>query len=180
MPMRCRVFAALLLATARTAALAARPATRAASPLAGTVHACRLDFGRETGTWMPPRWASYGRTEFAVDLRYEADGSVAVVDGPRPLRGLALGTGATWTVTGGAWTVDGPTLRVRLAHDGLAVADCVLDAGDLDLAIPIFPNGLVSAKEGLMSIVAYRFVVRKERRLVGVWFATPEAPPAGS
>ena len=170
-----------------------RPAARRALPLSGSagavlddvVHKCRVDFGRETGTWMPPRWANYGRTEFELALRYEPDGAVSVVDGPRPLRGLALGTNVRWNVTRGAWKIDvdaksrQSTLRVVLQHEGLAVADCVLDAGDLYLSIPIFvgqSGATVSRKEGLMSIIAYRFVVRKERRLVGVFFAEEIAP----
>lgn len=159
------------------------------SPLSGVVHECRVDFGRETGTWMPPRWALYGRTEFALDLRYGDDGTVEIADGPRPLRGLALGTGARWTVDGGRWKVDTDkrsgqsTLRIVLAHRGLEVADCVLEAGDIYLSIPLFlsrpgSSAVVSSKEGLMSIIAYRFVVRKERRLVGVWFASAKDPPA--
>ena len=143
--------------------------------LAGSTYRVNLDFGRETGTWMPPRWASYGRTEFALDLKYAAGGVVEVVDGPRPVRGLALGTNYRWGVTGGTWRVDTDaktrqsTLRVQLAHDGLSVADCVLDAGDVSLSIPVFvgqSGTTVSRKEGLMSIVAYRLLVRKERRLV--------------
>ena len=52
--------------------------------------------------------------------------------------------------------------------------DCVLEAGELYLSLPAFAGGAaVSRKEGLMSIIAYRFAVRKERRLVGVWFAEP-------
>mmetsp|Transcript_11692 Transcript_11692/g.34802 ORF Transcript_11692/g.34802 Transcript_11692/m.34802 type:complete len:218 (-) Transcript_11692:924-1577(-) len=153
------------------------PRTAPTASLAGVTHRLSLDFGRETGTWMPPRWAQYGRTEFGLDLRYEDDGSATVVDGPRPLRGLALATGASFPVERAAWKVDtdrgGSTLRVVLAHGGLSVDDCVLEPGELYLSIPVFPGGTVSRKEGLMSIIAYRLVVRKERRLVGVWFATP-------
>lgn len=115
-----------------------------------------------------------------MDLRYEEDGSVTVVDGPRPLRGLALGTNYKWTINGAAWKIDSDkktkqsTLRLAIEHGGLDVADCVLEPGEVYLSIPIFlgqDTATVSRKEGLMSIIAYRFVVRKERRLVGVWFA---------
>ena len=183
---------ALLLGVVAACAVALQPSQQRLAPrrssrrlaprasLEGATHACSLDFGRETGTWMPPRWASYGRTEFALDLKYAAGGVVEVVDGPRPLRGLALGTNYRWRVTGGTWRVDTDaktrrsTLRVQLAHDGLSVADCVLDAGDVSLSIPVFvgqSGTTVSRKEGLMSIVAYRLLVRKERRLVGVFYA---------
>ena len=74
-----------------------------------------------------------------------------------------------------SWRVDtdkgGSTLRCLLKHDGLAVPDCVLEPGDLYLSIPFFPPATVSRKEGLLSIIAYRFGIRKERRLVGVFFA---------
>ena len=66
-----------------------------------------------------------------------------------------------------------PRRRVVLAHGGLSVDDCVLEPGEVYLSLPVFPGGAVSRKEGLMSIIAYRLVVRKERRLVGVWFAEP-------
>ena len=65
----------------------------------------------------------------------------------------------------------GSTLRCVLAHTGLSISDCILEAGDLYLSIPFFQPSTVSSKEGLLSIIAYRFVVRKERRLVGVFFA---------
>ena len=51
------------------------------------------------------------------------------------------------------------------------MSDCVLEAGELYLSIPLFPPATVSRKEGLLSIIAYRFGIRKERRLVGVFFA---------
>ena len=51
------------------------------------------------------------------------------------------------------------------------MSDCVLEAGELYLSIPFFPPATVSKKEGLLSIIAYRFGIRKERRLVGVFFA---------
>ena len=74
-----------------------------------------------------------------------------------------------------SWRVDtdkgGSTLRCLLTHGGLAVSDCVLEALELYLSIPFFPPSTISRKEGLLSIIAYRFGIRKERRLVGVFFA---------
>ena len=144
--------------------------------LAGSTYRINLDFGRETGTWMPPRWAiNAGRTEFTLDLAFEDSGVATVASPARPLRGLALATGAKLPVERASWRVDsdkgGSTLRCLLEHDGLAVSDCVLEAGELYLSIPFFPPATVSKKEGLLSIIAYRFGIRKERRLVGVFFA---------
>ena len=150
-------------------------AARALS-LSGSTYRVNLDFGRETGTWMPPRWAvNAGRTEYTLDLTFE-DAGVATVSSPaRPLRGLALATGAKFPVESASWRVEsdkgGSTLRCLLTHSGLAVSDCILEPGDLYLSIPFFPPANVSRKEGLMSIIAYRFGIRKERRLVGVFFA---------
>ena len=144
--------------------------------LVGSTYRVNLDFGRETGTWMPPRWAvNAGRTEFTLELAFE-DAGVATVSSPaRPLRGLALATGAKFPVERASWRVDsdkgGSTLRCLLEHSGLAIQDCVLEAGELYLSIPFFPPATVSRKEGLLSIIAYRFGIRKERRLVGVFFA---------
>ena len=54
----------------------------------GSTRRINLDFGRETGTWMPPRWAiNAGRTEFTLDLTFE-DARAASVSTPA-LRGLA-------------------------------------------------------------------------------------------
>mmetsp|Transcript_22867 Transcript_22867/g.71668 ORF Transcript_22867/g.71668 Transcript_22867/m.71668 type:complete len:223 (+) Transcript_22867:258-926(+) len=160
---------------ARAAASRCREAPTAS--LSGATHRLRLDFGRETGTWMPPRWSQSGRHEFTLDVRTEDDGTATIVEPPRPVRGLALATGIKWAVDRAAWRVDQDrgacTLRMVLEHQGLEVSDCVLDPGELSLAIPFFPPATISRKEGLMSIIAYRFVVRKERRLVGVWFAEP-------
>lgn len=144
--------------------------------LAGSTYRINLDFGRETGTWMPPRWAATsGRTEFTLDLAFEDDGVATVASLARPLRGLALATQTRLPIESATWRVDsdksGSTLRCVLAHTGLSISDCILEAGDLYLSIPFFPTLTVSSKEGLLSIIAYRFVVRKERRLVGVFFA---------
>ena len=39
--------------------------------LVGSTYRVNLDFGRETGTWMPPRWAvNAGRTEYTLDLTF--------------------------------------------------------------------------------------------------------------
>ena len=147
-----------------------------ARALSGSTYRINLDFGRETGTWMPPRWAvNAGRTEFTLDLAFE-DGGVATVASPaRPLRGLALATGAKFPIEQASWRVDndkgGSTLRCLLTHGGLSVSDCELEPGDLYLSIPFFPPATVSRKEGLLSLIAYRFGIRKERRLVGVFFA---------
>ena len=150
-------------------------AARALS-LSGSTYRINLDFGRETGTWMPPRWAiNAGRTEYTLDLTFEDAGVATVASPARPLRGLALATNAKFPVERASWRVDkdkgGSTLRCLLEHDGLAVSDCVLEAGELYLSIPFFPPATVSKKEGLLSIIAYRFGIRKERRLVGVFFA---------
>ena len=78
-----------------------------ARALSGSTYRINLDFGRETGTWMPPRWAvNAGRTEFTLDLTFE-DAGVATVSSPaRPLRGLALATGAKFPVESASWRVD--------------------------------------------------------------------------
>ena len=109
--------------------------------------------------WMPPRWSQSGRHEFTLDVRTEDDGTATIVEPPRPVRGLALATGIKWAVDRAAWRVDQDrgacTLRMVLEHQGLEVSDCVLDPGELSLAIPFFPPATISRKEGLMSIIAY-------------------------
>ncbi|KAJ1462347.1 hypothetical protein M885DRAFT_557116 [Pelagophyceae sp. CCMP2097] len=160
-------------------------ALKSAAPgpgLEGRTHKVTLDFGRETGTWMPPRWASSGRAEYSLLLTWRAYG-LADVSELKPLRGNAMGSDSKWKVQRATWAVDGSTLRVALDHAGLSVGDIYLKAGTVDLALPIFGGQkMLSAKEGLMSIVAYRFFVRKERRLVGTWRATQviDAAPAAS
>ena len=73
-------------------------AARALS-LSGSTYRINLDFGRETGTWMPPRWAvSAGRTEYTLDLTFEDAGVATVASPARPRRGLALATGAKFPV----------------------------------------------------------------------------------
>ena len=171
------------LGSSRRPTAAPRFVGRDAHPLVGQQHRLELDFGRETGTWMPPRWAGDDRALFSLDLRWLSDGTAEIVEPAIPGRGLALGLGASWRVTTASWQViDGTTLRVSLCHDGLAVERIVLDAGTVDLSLPLFGGGVLSKKEGLMSIIAYRLLVRKERRLVGVFYAKPlagasESPP---
>ena len=146
-------------------------AARALS-LSGSTYRINLDFGRETGTWMPPRWAiNAGRTEFTLDLTFE-DAGAASGDAPT-LRVLALATGAKFPVENASWRVDA-TRRLDaecVAHGGLSVSECELEPGDLFLSIRFFPPATVSRKEVLLAIIAYRFGIRKERRLVGVFFA---------
>ena len=67
--------------------------------LSGSTYRINLDFGRETGTWMPPRWAvRAGRTEYTLDLTFEDAGVATVASPARPLRGLALATGAKFPI----------------------------------------------------------------------------------
>ena len=67
--------------------------------LSGSTYRINLDFGRETGTWMPPRWAvSAGRTEYTLDLTFEDAGVATVASPARPRRDLALATGAKFPV----------------------------------------------------------------------------------
>ena len=55
--------------------------------LVGSTYRVNLDFGRETGTWMPPRWAiNAGRTEYTLDLTFEDAGVATVASPARPLR----------------------------------------------------------------------------------------------
>jgi len=148
-------------------------------PVGGRYRAT-LDFGRETNTWMPPRWAVENRALFSMDLMFR-EPSLCEVSNVRPASGLALGLQTRWDVESATWVLDGSTLRVSLSHGGFCVGDCALDAGTVDLALPAFPSKdalLLSSREGIMSIVAYRAFVRRERRMVGVWFATPLVTPA--
>lgn len=143
--------------------------------LVGLCHHLTLDFGRETNTWMEPRWAAETRAEFAAKATWRCGGIVEIED-VRPTRGLALGQGTVWKVEPECkYAVDkAGTLRVRLDHQGFSVGDCDMPQGFVDLAIPIFGNSVVSSKEGIMSIIAYRFGIRKERRIVGTWRASLE------
>lgn len=140
--------------------------------LVGLSHLLNFDFGRETNTWMEPRWAAETRAEFAAKASWR-EGGIVQLDDVRPTRGLALGLGTKWNIDSCNYLIDKGTLRLRIVHGGFSVGDCTLDKGAVDLAIPIFGDGLISSKEGIMTIVAYRFGIRKERRIVGTWRATP-------
>ena len=60
---------ALLLWRGDTLRAPAAPPMRMS--LVGSTYRVNLDFGRETGTWMPPRWAvNAGRTEYTLDLTF--------------------------------------------------------------------------------------------------------------
>ena len=51
--------------------------------LVGSTYRVNLDFGRETGTWMPPRWAiNAGRTEYTLDLTFEDAGVATELSAP--------------------------------------------------------------------------------------------------
>lgn len=125
---------------------------------------------------MDRRWAASGaRAEFSMPLTWQADGTATVGD-VRPVRGLALGSGATWTVNNATWTRPRGGLKVQLEHDGFAVGDVILEPGTLDLAISAVKlptNVTLIKRDGIATIIAYRWFVRKERRIVGTWYATP-------
>ena len=130
---------------------------------------------------MPFSWSASGlRTVFGCDLEFLESG-VAQVRNVAPQQGLALGTNAQWTVGDARWGVEEKTLRLRLKHGGFCVGDCDLEDGSLDLALPVFKRSddslLLSSREGIMSIIAYRFLLRKERRIVGTWTVVPAEGP---
>mmetsp|Transcript_21458 Transcript_21458/g.27785 ORF Transcript_21458/g.27785 Transcript_21458/m.27785 type:complete len:168 (+) Transcript_21458:890-1393(+) len=143
------------------------------SALIGSRHSAILNFGRETNTWMPSRWAASGeRVLFTFDIAWNADSTASILN-CRPLQGLALGTSTKWNIQKDAlYTIDGSTLRLKVKHDGFSVGDCDLDPGDLYLALPIF-GSVLSSKPGIMTIIAYRLLIRKERRIVGIWQVSP-------
>lgn len=110
-----------------------------------------------------------------MPLTWHANGTATVGD-VQALRGLALGSGATWTVNNATWVRPRGALRVQLEHDGFGVGDVILEPGTLDLAISAvnLPNNVTLIKrDGIATIIAYRWFVRKERRIVGTWYATP-------
>ena len=137
-------------------------------PLVGSTWDATLDVGRETGTWQPQRWAQQNRAVFSARLTILPGGRVSVAD-VRGAKGVAMGTGARWPMEGGRWATEGGMLRICLDHAGLEVSDVTLEAGELYLGVPYFGGRNVSQKPGTMTIIAYRFVVRKERRIVGTF-----------
>lgn len=140
---------------------------RGDTPLAGTVWLLTLDLGRERNTWMPPQWAASG-------LRIEVPMLVALRDG-----GVAevvrLGAFLPWSAKDrGSWEVDGPvtggTLRLLLPMGALVRGDLSLPEGDLYVAIPAWGR-VLSRDKGVVTVLQQRWVVRRERRIVGRVFA---------
>lgn len=151
--------------------LASSPPPPVGSPLVGTRWELLLDFGREKNTWMPPTWAASGRRiQLPLLVCFEANGTVTP---------LSSGAFLEFPLAPGRWRVQGefPDERLQLWLDtgGYSRGDNELPAGPLYFSTAVFGPQL-SKKEGIMSIEAMRFFVRRERRMVGTFRAIGEIP----
>lgn len=130
-----------------------------------------LDFGREKFTYMPPTWAASGlRIELPLLIRFEANGTVTP---------LASGAFLDFPLAPGRWRVTGsfPNERLNFWLDtgGYSRGDNELPAGPLYFSTAVF-GPQISNKQGIMSIDAVRFFVRRERRMVGTFRVIAKVP----
>jgi len=142
-------------------------------PLSGTRWLLRLDFGREEGTWMDARWGASGnRVKAVVAVELLEGGQVQVVEDYN--YGLLL---QLPKVKGGKWRVEGSfpseRLKFELEHNGLTkdVTRCDVDVPEGKLFLSVNTLGTSVGKQGGLSIEQFRFYVRRERRMVGVFRA---------
>ena len=143
---------------------------------------CVPDIGREQGTWMDIRWGNSGqRVKAAVAIKLEPGGRITILDKYQLglFRKLPNPVGVSWVVEG---KFPQERLKFVLEHSGIDRAetgcDVDLPAGKVFFAITTLGKAL-SQKGGGMSIEQFRFLIRRERRIVGVFNADriPDAPP---
>jgi hypothetical protein len=123
---------------------------------------------------MDARWGLSGqRVKAAVAVTLEPGGRVRVLEDYQYglQRRLPDAVGIGWTVTG---KFPQERLKIVLEHSGIdSIAtgcDIDLPAGKLFFSITTLGKAL-SQKGGGLSIEQYRFFIRRERRLVGIFKA---------
>lgn len=130
---------------------------------------------------MDARWGNSGqRLKAAVAIALLPDGRVEMLDN-YPLgsmRKLPAALGIGWQVTG---KFPQERLKFVLEHSGISREDtgCDVDLpqGKLFFSITTLGTAL-SRKGGGLSIEQFRFFVRRERRIVGIFQANPIAMAA--
>mmetsp|Transcript_11942 Transcript_11942/g.18720 ORF Transcript_11942/g.18720 Transcript_11942/m.18720 type:complete len:289 (-) Transcript_11942:133-999(-) len=141
-------------------------------PLDSSEWMLKLDLGREQGTWMDARWGASGqRFKATLAVKLLPGGEVDVVD-----KSVGLFPQLP-ALKGGKWKVEGSfpseKLKFSVQHSGFTKQDtkCDLDLPEGNLFLSINTLGPNVGRQGSLSIEQYRFLVRKERRLVGVFSA---------
>lgn len=134
-----------------------------------------LDIGREKNTWMPMQWASSGtRLTLPLSVRFTRDGQ-AICRAVAPFFSDSR-------VSDGHMRAEGtwPDLTVRwdlTLTDGYERGDNSLPAGTtVYFAIKMLGSS-PSNRGGLLSVLARRMLVRKERRLLGTFTMEPSTGP---
>lgn len=125
---------------------------------------------------MDARWGNSGqRVKAAIAISLLPDGRVEILnDYPLGLmRQLPDAEGLGWTVTG---KFPQERLKFVLEHSGISRdetgCDVDLPAGKLYFSITTLGKAL-SQKGGGLSIEQFRFFIRRERRIVGIFRADP-------
>lgn len=145
-------------------------------PLSGTRWTLSLNVGREPGTWMPPTWGVSGqRVKLSLAIAFDQDGRLQVLDKQSNPNLLTLRS-----ARGGAWRVEGSfpseSVAFDVDHAGLTTGDtrCDVDLppGKLFFSIRCLGRSL-SGKPGGLSIEQMRMLIRRERRIVGLFTAQP-------
>jgi hypothetical protein len=140
-----------------------------------------LDIGREQNTWMPPRWCASGtRVSLPLHVRFGADGRATCAQVGPYFDEIQLSAGNI--EVGGTW----PNKVVRFSLDctsGYARGDNSLPENTRIYFAHAFLGDAPSKREGTLSVVQRRLLIRKERRLIGTFVMEPKAaddpvPPA--
>jgi hypothetical protein len=147
--------------------------------LSSTPWVVTLDIGREVSTWMPPRWCTSG-TRVSLPLMVSfGDGRAACTQVGPYFDDIKFDDG-DYSVSG-AW----PNSVVRfslLCTSGYQRGDNALPAGERIYFAQAFLGGEPSKRPGTLSVIQRRFILRKERRLVGTLSMEPwregALPPA--
>jgi len=167
-----------------------------------TWYRLHVDIGRESGTWMDPRWGASGkRIEFTVDVGFgEELASDEIVE--RMVKDNFSGNRSdvkllktsdqaklrngfdSMKCYGGGYRIDGQTtVRFHISCDGKAdpsYGDISIPAGELHFSVPCFMNNIdnLSSKESPVTVREKGWHTgwyREESRIVGIFRAKPLA-----
>ena len=121
-----------------------------------------MDIGRVKDTWMEAKWGAEGR-------RYEVPIAVAL-ESSGAARLVGVGAYAQLELADGTWRVDNRTFRMELpVVQRYERGDIWLEEGvPLNFSIGFFPEAeRIAQRGGRLTIPATRFLIRREKRLVG-------------
>lgn len=142
-------------------------ATREGLDVCTTDWLVTLDVGREQNTWMDQRWCASGtRISLPLRVRFDQDGSTTCVAVGPYFDDVALSPGKVQL--DGSWPHDVIRFSLECAS-GWVRGDNTLPEATVIYFAHSFLGEEPSKRAGALSVIQRRFLVRKERRLLGTF-----------